>query len=52
MESEILKTAMRFELNGAKFYLETAKKVKDVSGKNILIRLALDELDHHELLSY
>jgi rubrerythrin len=51
MEIEILKTAMEFELNGARFYLETARKVKDVSGKNILIRLALDELDHHNLLS-
>ncbi len=51
METEILKTAMEFELSGARFYLETARKVRDISGKNILIRLAIDELDHHKLLS-
>jgi len=51
MEAEILKKAMDFELKGAKFYLETARKVKDISGKNILIRLALDELDHYDILS-
>lgn len=48
---EILKTALEFELKGAKFYLNTARKVKDISGKDILIRLALDELDHYEILS-
>lgn len=47
---EALKTALDFEIRGARFYLDTARKVKDESGKNILIRLALDELDHYEIL--
>lgn len=46
---KILNTGMGIEKEGAKKYMEWAKKAKDVSAKDMFIQLAREELDHLEL---
>ncbi|MGE4318535.1 MAG: tRNA isopentenyl-2-thiomethyl-A-37 hydroxylase MiaE [Deferribacterales bacterium] len=45
-----LKTAHEAEKEGMKNYLKYAKATKYVNGKNMFIQLALDEIDHMELI--
>jgi len=47
---EILKTGIEIEKNGIINYLDFAFKTKDVTGKNMFIRLAKDEYLHMEVL--
>ncbi|MGA1846123.1 ferritin family protein [Deferribacter abyssi] len=53
MSTEILKalkTAYEAEKEGLRTYLKFAKQTKVVTGKNMFIQLALDEIDHMELI--
>lgn len=45
-----LKTAHEAEKEGLRAYLKYAKETKVESGKNMFIQLALDEIDHMELI--
>ncbi|MEO0072008.1 MAG: ferritin family protein [candidate division WOR-3 bacterium] len=45
-----LEVAINAEKTGLKTYLEFAYKTKDESGKNMFIRLALDEFEHMRIL--
>ncbi|MGA1863113.1 ferritin family protein [Deferribacter thermophilus] len=45
-----LKTAYEAEKEGLRTYLKFAKQTKVSSGKNMFIQLALDEVDHMELI--
>lgn len=45
----ILNTAIGIEKEGAKMYLEFAKKAKDISAKDMFIQLAREEIDHREV---
>ncbi|MCS7258441.1 MAG: ferritin family protein [candidate division WOR-3 bacterium] len=45
-----LEIAINAEKTGLKTYLEFAYKTKDESGKNMFIRLALDEFEHMTIL--
>ena len=45
-----LKTAHEAEVEGMKNYLRYAKATKYVNGKNMFIQLAMDEIDHMELI--
>ncbi|BAI79843.1 rubrerythrin domain protein [Deferribacter desulfuricans SSM1] len=45
-----LKTAYEAEKEGLRTYLKFAKQTKVLSGKNMFIQLALDEVDHMELI--
>ncbi|WP_022851535.1 ferritin family protein [Limisalsivibrio acetivorans] len=47
---QALKTAYNAEVEGMRAYLKFAKQTEVVSGKNMLIQLALDEIDHMELV--
>jgi rubrerythrin len=49
---DILDKAIEFELQGNKFYLESAAKAKTKAVKNILENLAHDELEHAEFLGF
>ncbi|ADR18713.1 ferritin family protein [Calditerrivibrio nitroreducens] len=45
-----LKTAYEAEKEGLRAYLKYAKQTKVGTGKNMFIQLALDEIDHMELI--
>ncbi|MCX8083419.1 MAG: ferritin family protein [Calditerrivibrio sp.] len=45
-----LKTAYEAEKEGLRAYLKYAKQTKVSTGKNMFIQLALDEVDHMELI--
>ncbi|MGD9897813.1 MAG: ferritin family protein [Calditrichaceae bacterium] len=45
---DILKKSIQLEEDGKKFYLESAKKIKNSLGKRMLERLAADEVHHIE----
>ena len=45
-----LKTAIEVEDNGLYIFLKFARKTKDTTGKNMFIRLAMDELEHRRIL--
>jgi rubrerythrin len=45
---EILKKSIELEEHGHKFYSESAKKIKNSLGKQMLLRLAKDETHHIE----
>jgi len=45
-----LKLAYEAEKEGLRMYLKLAKKCNVASGKNMFIQLALDEVDHMELI--
>jgi rubrerythrin len=45
-----LKTAYEAEKEGLKAYLKYAKQTKVATGKNMFIQLALDEVDHMDLI--
>ncbi|MDY6820289.1 MAG: ferritin family protein [Deferribacterota bacterium] len=47
---EALKLAYEAEKNGLRMYLGLAKKTNVISGKNMFIQLASDEVDHLELI--
>ena len=47
---EALKTAIAMEKESLIKYLEFARTTRDISGKNMFIRLATDEFSHMELL--
>ncbi len=47
---EALKMAYEAEKDGLKTYLNYAKKTDVIAGKNMFIQLALDEVDHMELI--
>jgi rubrerythrin len=49
-DTEALRTAIEMEKDSLYKYLEFAKGTKDVSGKNMFIRLSMDEFSHMELL--
>jgi len=48
--AQILKTAIEAEKAGLKNYLEFARQTKEETGKNMFIRLAMDELEHMDIL--
>ena len=45
-----LKTAIEVEDNGLHTYLKFARKTKDETGKNMFIRLAMDEFEHRQII--
>lgn len=45
-----LQSAIDIEDNGLTSYLKFARKTKNETGKNMFIRLALDEFEHHLIL--
>ena len=45
-----LKTAIEVEDNGLVTFLKFARRTKDITGKNMFIRLAMDELEHRQIL--
>ena len=45
-----LKTAIEVEDNGLLTFLKFARQTKDTTGKNMFIRLAMDELEHRQIL--
>jgi rubrerythrin len=45
-----LKTAIEVEDNGLFTFLKFARQTKDTTGKNMFIRLAMDELEHRRIL--
>ncbi len=45
-----LKTAVEVEDNGIFTFLKFARQTKDTTGKNMFIRLAMDELEHRRIL--
>lgn len=47
---EALKTAYEAEKEGLRAYLKYAKQTKVNTGKNMFVQLALDEVDHMELI--
>jgi len=47
---EALKLAYEAEKSGLKVYLQLARKCNVLSGKNMFIQLASDEVDHLELV--
>ena len=47
---KILKTAIAVEENGLSTFLNFARKTKDLTGKNMFIRLAIDEHEHRRIL--
>ena len=47
---KILKTAIEIEDNGLEIFLKFARQTKDETGKNMFIRLALDEMQHRRIL--
>ena len=48
---EALKIAVEMEKESLSRYLQFARKTKDMSGKNMFIRLATDELTHMDMLN-
>jgi len=48
---QALKTAHDAEVEGMRSYLRFAKQTEVAGGKNILIQLAMDEIDHMELIN-
>ncbi|QAR32027.1 rubrerythrin [Geovibrio thiophilus] len=48
---QALKTAHDAEVEGMRSYLNFAKQTQVAGGKNILIQLAMDEIDHMELIN-
>ena len=46
----ILKTAIEVESNGLITYLEFARRTRDVSGKDMFVRLSMDEHEHRRIL--
>lgn len=46
----VLKTALIAERGALSNYLQFALKTEDISGKNVFLRLAADELEHMNLL--
>ena len=46
----ILRTGIKLEKNGLQSYLEFAFNTKDVTGKNMFIKLSRDELTHMDTL--
>lgn len=48
---QALRTAHAAEVEGMRSYLNFAKQTEVAGGKNILIQLALDEIDHMELIT-
>jgi rubrerythrin len=48
---QALKTAHDAEVEGMRAYLNFAKQTGVASGKNMLIQLAMDEIDHMELIN-
>jgi rubrerythrin len=48
---QALKTAHDAEVEGMRSYLSFAKQTQVAGGKNILIQLAMDEIDHMELIN-
>ncbi len=48
---EALRTAVEMEKESLSRYLQFARKTKDVSGKNMFIRLSTDEFSHMEMLN-
>jgi len=47
---KILKTAIEIEDNGLMTFLDFARKTRDETGKNMFIRLAMDEHEHRRIL--
>lgn len=47
---KILKTAIEIEDNGILTFLTYARQTKDATGKNMFIRLAIDEHEHRRIL--
>ncbi|UCE05753.1 MAG: ferritin family protein [bacterium] len=45
-----LKTAIEIEENGLVTFLKFARQTKDMTGKNMFIRLAMDEHEHRQIL--
>ena len=45
-----LRKAVEIEDNGLINYLKFARQTKDETGKNMFIRLAMDEHEHHIIL--
>lgn len=45
-----LKTAIKIEENGLDKFLQYARETKDMTGKNMFIRLAMDEHEHRKIL--
>jgi rubrerythrin len=45
-----LKTAIEIEENGLDAFLKYARQTKDVTGKNMFIRLAMDENEHRHII--
>jgi len=45
-----LKTAIEVEDNGLLIFLKFARRTKDTTGKDMFIRLAMDELEHRRIL--
>jgi len=45
-----LKTAIEIEENGLDAFLKYARQTKDVTGKNMFIRLAMDENEHRRII--
>jgi|UniRef100_A0A7V3PS42 rubrerythrin len=49
-ETQVLNTALTAEIESLKRYLEYAWETADLAGKNMFIRLAMDEFMHQELI--
>lgn len=47
---DLFETAMNLEITGLKNYLRFARETENISGKNMFVILANDELDHYLLL--
>ncbi len=47
---KILRTAIEIEDNGMETFLQMAQRTRDETGKNMFIRLALDEMQHRRIL--
>ncbi len=47
---QALQTAIEIENMGLETYLKYARQTRDVTGKNMFIRLAMDELEHQRVL--
>ncbi|MBC8184362.1 ferritin family protein [candidate division KSB1 bacterium] len=45
-----LRTAIEVEDNGLLTFLKFARQTKDTTGKNMFIRLAMDEFEHRQIL--
>jgi len=45
-----LKTAIEIEDNGLLTFLKYARQTKDITGKNMFIRLAMDEHEHRRII--